>query len=53
MARPILSVPSLHDGRKNFHGGDMPTALRVVLATSLASLVTIPFWLGWALKFLS
>lgn len=35
------------------HGGDMPTALRVVLASSLASLVTIPFWLGWALKFLS
>lgn len=35
------------------HGGDMPTALRVVLATSLASLVTIPFWLGWALRFLS
>jgi predicted permease len=35
------------------HDGDMPTALRVVLATSLASLVTIPFWLGWALKFLS
>jgi len=35
------------------HGGDMPTALRVVLATFLASLVTIPFWLGWALKFLS
>jgi predicted permease len=35
------------------HGGDMPTALRVVLASSLACLVTIPFWLGWALKFLS
>lgn len=33
------------------HGGHMPTALRVVLATSIASLVTIPFWLGWALKF--
>ena len=35
------------------HGGDMPTALRIVLGTSLASLVTIPFWLGWAMKFLS
>ncbi|MEI8292411.1 MAG: AEC family transporter [bacterium] len=34
------------------HGGDMPTALRVVLGTSLASLVTIPLWLGWAMKFL-
>jgi predicted permease len=34
------------------HGGDMPTALRIVLGTSLASLVTIPFWLGWAIKFL-
>jgi hypothetical protein len=34
------------------HGGDMPTALRIVLGTSLASLVTIPFWLGWAMKFL-
>lgn len=32
------------------NGGDMPTALRVVLATSLASLATIPLWLGWALR---
>ena len=34
------------------HGGDMPTALRIVLGTSLASLITIPLWLGWAMKFL-
>ena len=34
------------------HGGDMPTALRIVLATSIASLITIPIWLGWAIKFL-
>jgi predicted permease len=34
------------------HGADMPTALRIVVGTSLASLVTIPFWLDWAMKFL-
>jgi hypothetical protein len=34
------------------HGGDMPTALRIVLGTSIASLITIPLWLGWAMKFL-
>jgi len=34
------------------HGGDMPTALRIVFGTSLASLITIPLWLGWAMKFL-
>jgi hypothetical protein len=34
------------------HGGDMPTALRIVLGTSAASLITIPLWLGWAMKFL-
>ena len=28
------------------HGGDMPTALRIVLGTSIASLITIPLWLG-------
>jgi hypothetical protein len=30
----------------------MPTALRIVFGTSLASLITIPLWLGWAMKFL-
>ena len=34
------------------HGGDMPTALRIVLGTSIASFITIPIWLGWAMKFL-
>jgi len=34
------------------NGGDMSTALRIVLATSLASLITIPLWLGWAMKFI-
>lgn len=33
------------------HGGDMPVALRVVLGTSLPALVTIPLWIGWALRF--
>ena len=33
------------------NGGYMATALRIVLATSLASLITIPLWLGWAMKF--
>jgi malate permease and related proteins len=32
------------------HRGDMPTALRVVVATSLASLVTIPLWLAFGLE---
>lgn len=32
--------------------GDMPVALRVVLGTSLPALVTIPLWLGWAMRFL-
>lgn len=31
------------------HHGDMPTALRVVVATSLASLATIPLWLSFGL----
>jgi len=31
------------------HKGDMPTALRVVLGTSLAALVTIPLWLSFGL----
>lgn len=34
------------------HGGDMPVALRVVLGTMIASLATIPLWLGWAMRFL-
>lgn len=32
------------------HHGDMPTALRVVIGTSLASLVTIPLWLAFGLE---
>jgi predicted permease len=34
------------------YGGDPPTALRVVLGTSLVSLVTIPFWIPTGLKLL-
>ena len=34
------------------HDGDMPTALRVVLGTSLVGLVTIPLWLAFGLRFL-
>jgi len=34
------------------HDGDMPTALRVVLGTSLVGLVTIPLWLTFGLGFL-
>jgi len=33
------------------YGGDMPTALRVVLATSIASLLTIPLWIAFGLSF--
>jgi malate permease and related proteins len=33
------------------YGGDMPTALRVVLGTSLAALVTIPLWITFGLSF--
>ena len=32
------------------HDGDMPTALRVVLGTSLVGLVTIPLWLSFGLR---
>ncbi|MBE2203825.1 MAG: AEC family transporter [Chthoniobacterales bacterium] len=32
------------------YDGDIPTALRVVLATSLVGLVTIPFWLSFGLR---
>ena len=32
------------------HGGDMPTALRVVLGTSIVGLVTIPLWLTFGLR---
>jgi predicted permease len=34
------------------HDGDMPTALRVVLGTSIVGLVTIPLWLTFGLRFL-
>lgn len=34
------------------HGGDMPTALRTVFATSLVGLITIPLWLSFGLRFL-
>jgi len=33
------------------YGGDPPTALRVVISTSAASLVTIPLWLRFGTKF--
>lgn len=33
------------------YGGDTATALRVVFSTSLVSLVTIPFWIRFGLKF--
>lgn len=32
------------------HGGDMAMALRIAVGTSVAGLVTIPLWLGWALR---
>lgn len=35
-----------------YYGGDPATAVRIVLATSLASLVTIPLWLGFGLGLL-
>jgi predicted permease len=34
------------------YGGDPPTALRVVIGTSLVGLVTIPFWIRFGLAFL-
>ena len=34
------------------YGGDIPTALRAVLGTSLVSLVTMPLWIGWGLSLL-
>jgi len=34
------------------YGGDAPTALRVVLGTSAAGLVTIPLWIHLGLRFL-
>ena len=33
------------------YGGDPPTALRVVIGTSLLGLLTIPFWIRFGLKF--
>ena len=32
-----------------YYGGDGPTALRVVLATSLLAVIAIPVWLTWGL----
>jgi predicted permease len=34
------------------HHGDMPTALQVVLGTSLIGLITIPFWIGFGLHWI-
>jgi predicted permease len=33
------------------YGGDPPTALRVVIGTSVVGLVTIPMWIRFGLKF--
>jgi len=33
------------------YGGDPPTAVRVVLATTAVSLVTIPLWIRFGMKF--
>lgn len=33
------------------YGSDVPTALRVVLGTSLLSLLTIPLWIQWGMRF--
>lgn len=33
------------------YGGDPPTALRVVIATSLVGMVTIPLWIRFGMKF--
>lgn len=35
------------------YGGDPPTALRVVLGTSIVGLLTIPFWIRWGLAWVS
>jgi predicted Na+-dependent transporter len=35
---------------KLYHG-DMPTALRIVLGTSLLGLITIPLWLTFGMRF--
>lgn len=35
------------------HGGDMPTAIRAVVGTSLAGLVTIPLWLSFGVGVLA
>jgi predicted permease len=32
------------------YGGDTPTALRVVMVTSLVSLFTMPLWIRWGMK---
>jgi len=35
------------------HRGDLPTAIRIVLGTSLVGLVTIPLWLAFGLRIIS
>jgi predicted permease len=35
------------------YGGDVPTALRVIVCTQIVSLATIPAWLHWGLGFLA
>ena len=35
------------------HRGDIPTAIRIVLGTSLVGLVTIPLWLAFGLRMIS
>lgn len=35
------------------YGGDVPTALRVIVATQVVSLATIPAWLHWGLGLLA
>ena len=37
--------------RRRHYGGDPPTAMRVVIGTSVVGLVTIPLWIRFGLKF--
>jgi predicted permease len=34
------------------YGGDPPTAMRVVIGTSVAGLLTIPLWVRFGMRFL-
>ena len=47
----LMSDASLGIANPGYRPGDTPTALRIVIGTSVVSLITIPLWVRFGIKF--